>query len=208
MMNNMKMGVYTHNDEIFNFNFRTNLSVVDKLKFVNSVTSLVVTDNYYNSVIRDLVFDFYIVDIMTDVDTEDLKESSTFLNDVEQFLYATNIVEIIKSNAPSLIDELNKAVDNSIAYLTGIHFNPLNDALTSLLNTIEEKFKEVDIESAIGVMQKFASMTGELTPDSIVNAYMNSDAHMNNLAEIEESKKQMAEIAVNLDNAIKETNKK
>lgn len=208
MMNNMKMGVYTHNDEIFNFNFRTNLSVVDKLKFVNSVTSLVVTDNYYNSVIRDLVFDFYIVDIMTDVDTEDLKESSTFLNDVEQFLYATNIVEIIKSNAPSLIDELNKAVDNSIAYLTGIHFNPLNDALTSLLNTIEEKFKEVDIESAIGVMQKFASMTGELTPDSIVNAYMNSDAHMNNLAEIEESKKQMAEIAVNLDEAIKETNKK
>ena len=208
MMNNMKMGVYTHNDEIFNFNFRTNLSVVDKLKFVNSVTSLVVTDNYYNSVIRDLVFDFYIVDIMTDVDTEDLKESSTFLNDVEQFLYATNIVEIIKSNAPSLIDELNKAVDNSITYLTGIHFNPLNDALTSLLNTIEEKFKEVDIESAIGVMQKFASMTGELTPDSIVNAYMNSDAHMNNLAEIEESKKQMAEIAVNLDNAIKETNKK
>ena len=54
--------------------------------------------------------------------------------------------------------------------------------------------------------QKFAGMTGELTPESIMNAYINSDIHKKNLAEIEEAKKNRVEIAENLDKAIKEVN--
>lgn len=194
MMNNTKMGVYTYTtengDETYNFNFRTDLSVAEKLRFVNSVVDLVVDETRYNSVIRDLIFDFYIVDIMTDVDTKELKDSLAFLNNVEDFLLSTNIVEIVKANAfPTLFDELNDAVDKSIQYLTGIHPSPLSDALSSLLATLEKKINEVDLESMMGMAQKLAGMTGEFTPDSIVNAYMNSDMHKKNLAEIAEAKK-------------------
>lgn len=186
---NMKTGVYNYNDESRDFKFYTNLSVANKTKFVNSVVSLVVDENHYNSVIRDLVFDFYIVDVMTDIKTTELKKSDTFLNDVEDFLLSTNIVEIVKANAfPTLIDELNKAIDKSIAYLTGIHPNSLNEAVASLLSTLEKKINEVDLGSMMDMAQKFASMTGEFTPDSIVNAYMNSDMHKKNLAEIAETK--------------------
>ena len=190
MMNEMKTGVYTYNDESYSFNFRTDLSVANKVKFVNSVTSLVVDETHYNSVIRDLIFDFYIVDIMTDIETTEFKDSLTFLNDVEDFLLSTNIVEIVKANAfPTLFDELNTAVDKSIQYLTGIHPSPLSDSLASLLSTLEKKINEVDLNSMMAMAQKFASMTGEFTPDSIVGAYMNSDMHKKNLDEIVEFKR-------------------
>lgn len=187
---NMKTGIYNYNDESCDFKFYTNLSVANKTKFVNSVVSLVVDENHYNSVIRDLIFDFYIVDIMTDIETKELKKSATFLNDIEDFLLSTNIVEIVKANAfPTLIDELNNAVDKSISYLTGIHPNPLNEAIASLLSTLEKKINEIDLDSMMDMAQKLASMTGEFTPDSIVNAYMNSDMHKKNLAEIVEAKR-------------------
>lgn len=189
-MKNPKIGAYTHNDETYNFNFATSLSVANKARFVNSVVSLVVNDEDYNSVIRDVIFDFYIIDIMTDVNIKELKQSPDFLDDVEQFLEETNIVEIVKANVfPTLFEELNKAIDLSIRYRTGIHPSPLSDSLSSLVSTLEKKIKEVDLNSMASMAQKFASMTGELTPESVVNAYMNSDVHKKNLAEIAEAKR-------------------
>lgn len=189
----MKVGSYIrmtdNGDEYTNFNFYTNLTTSKKAKFVNSVVSLVIDEENYNSVIRDLIFDFYVIDIMTDISTIDLKSSDTFLDDVEDFLLDTNIVEIVKANAfPTLFDELNGAVDKAIEYKTGIHKNPINDALSSLLSTLEKKIDKVDLDSMMCMAQKFIGMTDELTPESVVNAYINSDVHKRNLEEIAEFK--------------------
>ena len=87
-----------------------------------------------------------------------------------------------------LLEQLNKAVDKSIEYRTGIHPSPLNEALASLVNTLEKKVNEFDMGGAMEMVQKFAQMTGELTPDSLVKAYIDSDVHKANLNEIAESK--------------------
>ena len=190
-MKNIKMGTYIKGDELIDFNFGTDLSIANKQRFVNSVVNLVVNDETkkYNSIIRNLIFNFYIIDYFTDIDTTELKESSNFVNDVEEFLEETNIVEIVKANTPSyLFDELNNAVDKSIEYITGIHTNPLGEALASLVNTLEKKVNEFDMGSMMDMAQKFAGMTGELSPQSIVNAYIDSDIHKKNLEEIAESK--------------------
>ena len=135
------------------------------------------------------MFDFYIIDFLSDIDTTGLKESIFFIKDVEQFLDETNIVDIIKANMKvGLLEELNKAIDLNIQYITGIHPNPLNEALASLVNTLEKKVKEVDLDSAMKMAQKFAGMVGELTPESVVNAYIDSDMHKKNLEEIAEAK--------------------
>lgn len=190
MMKEMKTGVYTYGEENYTFNFYTDLTTSRKLKFVKSVVSLVVDDTNYNSIIRDLVFDFYVVDILTDIDTTELKDSLNFLDDVEDFLLSTNIVDIVKANAfPTLFDELNDAVDKAIEYKTGIHPNPLNEVLSSLLSTLERKLDSFYMNGAMEMASKFSGMTGELTPESIVNAYMNSDMHKKNLVEIAEAKK-------------------
>ena len=62
--------------------------------------------------------------------------------------------------------------------------------LTPLLKKLEKKVNEVDLASAMGMAKKFAEMTGKLTEEGIVNAYINSDMHKKNLEEIAESKKE------------------
>lgn len=182
---NVMTGVYTNNGELYNFSFNTNISVANKLKFVDTVVSILVDENHYNSVIRDLIFDFYIIDILTDVDVEELKRSPNFLNDVEQFLSETNIVEIVKANDYyNLLNELNDAIDKSIQYLTGIHPSLIADSISSLIRTIENKINEIDLDNMMSMAQKFANMTEDFTIENAMNLYMNSDVHKKNLAEI------------------------
>lgn len=204
MVKEVKNGTYFRGEESFNFDFYTDLSVAKKLKFVNSVTSLVVDENNYNSVIRNLVFDFYLIDVMTTVDTTDLKTSDFFLDDVEEFLEETNIVDIIKENMKiGLLEELDKAVNLDIEYKTGIHSSPLNDALTSLVDTFERKINEVDLDSMMEMASKFSGMTEEFTPENVIKAYMETDVHKKNIVELEEFKKKKDIVTKKLDKTMK-----
>ena len=213
MMNYTKTGTYTYNDEAYNFYFGTNISASDKSTFVRTVVDTIVDDTGYDSVLRDVIFNYVTISMFTDINTSFLmvvNEKGDKVIDVdklEDFLLSTNVIDIIKVNAfPTLFDELDKAVDLSIEYRTGIHPSPLSDSIASLFSILEKKINEVDLDSIMGMVQKFASMTGELTPESIMNAYMNSDVHKSNLVEIDDAKKNKTEIANNLDKAIKEAN--
>lgn len=190
MIKEVKTGTYFKGEESINFDFYTNLSIAKKVEFVNSVTSIVVGDGNYNFVIRDLVFDFYLVDIFTTVDTVDFKTSNSFLDDVEEFLEETNIVDVVKANMEvGLLEELDKAVNLNIEYLTGIHHSPLNDALSNLMNTLERKINEVDLNSMMEMASKFSGMTEDFTPENVVKAYMSTDTYKKNVIELEEAKK-------------------
>lgn len=196
MMKEMKNGVYTYNNESYSFSFITDLLASDKAVFVRKVVDTIVSDTNYDSVLRDIIFDFTVITTMTNIDTSFLKvvdEKGNVVTDIdmlEDFLLSTNIVEIVKVNAfPTLFDELNDAVDKSIAYKTGIHISPLSDALASLLSTIEKKINEVDLDSMMGMAQKFADMGEDFTMENLVKTYMNSDVHKKNLEEIAEAKK-------------------
>ena len=190
MMKNTMTGSCVYNEEIINFNFYTNLNATDKISFVNSVTNIVVGENY-NYVIKDLIFDYMIIKVFTTVDTKQIDESANSIDVIEEFLYETNIVDIVKINVENgLIEELNKAVDLNIEYRTGICTNPLNQALTSLVNTFEKKVNDIDLNSAMEMARVFSGMTDEFTPENIVKAYVSSDVFKQNMTEIEESKKQ------------------
>lgn len=209
-MKNVMTGTYFYNDESYNFNFFTNLSAFDKLVFVNAVVDSIVDDKRYNSIVKDLMFDFNIVRVFTNIDISFVNQKDDDGNainpiiPIEEFLSNTNAVEIVKANMKvGLLDELNTAVDKSIEYRTGIHHSPIADSIASLLSTIEKKINEVDLDSMMGMAQKFAGMTEDFTMENVVNAYMNSDIHKRNIAEIEESKKQRAEFAKDMDKAIK-----
>ena len=54
-----------------------------------------------------------------------------------------------------LLEELNYAVDKSIQYLTGIHPNPLNDAIASLFSTLENKINEVDLDEMMNILNPY-----------------------------------------------------
>lgn len=191
----MKMGVYTYNDESYNFNFHTDLTASKKAVFVRTVVDTVVDGINYDSVLRDIIFDYTTISMFTDIDTSlffvanDKGEKVIDIDLIEEFILSTNVVEIIKANAfPTLFDELEKAVNLNIEYRTGIHPSPIADSLSSLLSTIEKKINEVDLTNMTEMAQKLVGMTGDFTPESIVNAYLSSDMHKKNLAEIAEAK--------------------
>lgn len=200
MMKEMKTGVFTYNDVSHNFDFKTSLSAYEKQIFVKTVVNNLVDEDGYDVVIRDLIFDFAIIDVFTNIDTSFINTKDDDGNDInsiiliEHFLDATNVVDIVKANMEvGLLDELNRAVDLNIQYITGIQPNPLNEAIANLVSTIEKKIGEVDLDSVMGMAQKFAGMTEDFTLDNIVNAYMNSDVHQKNLEEIKETKEEFEE---------------
>ena len=211
MMKETKLGTYIYGEKSYTFTFATDLSVSEKLIFVNSVVDTVVDENNYNSIIKDLMMDYVTIKVFTDVDTSLLKsvdENGNVSKDIdidllEDFLLETNIVEIVKANAfPTLFDELNNAVDKSIEYKTGIHPNPLNDALSSLVSTLERKLDSFDMNGVMEMAGKFTGMTEDFTPENIVNAYLQTDIHKKNMEELAEVKEQRAEFAEDMDKAI------
>ena len=174
MNKNIKMGVYNSNGEENTFNYYTALRAYDKVRFVNFVTDTLVDDNY-NSVIKDIIFDIAVVHILTDVDVSDIIKSDDAINNIENFLNETNIVEIVKAEASELIAELNKAVDENIEYRTGIHKNPIAESLSNLLNTLENKMSNIDTDSVMKMAQIISNMSGELTADKMLEAYSKTD---------------------------------
>ena len=81
MMSEMKQGTYTYNDDNLTFKFYTDLPISKKLVFVNSVVDTIVSDDSYNSVIRDLMFDYMVVKVFTDVDMSFIQVKDEFNND-------------------------------------------------------------------------------------------------------------------------------
>ena len=174
MKRNVKNGVYIRNGVENSFNFYTNLRATDKIKFVNTVVDTLVGDNY-NFIIRDLIFDFEIVDVFTDVDISDIANANDAISAIEDFLDETNIVEIVKANAQDIIEELSNAVNDGLEYRTGIHKNPITESLGHLLNTLDKKVAGIDTDNVMKMAQVIGNMTGELTPEKMIEAYAKSD---------------------------------
>lgn len=178
MKNEFKNGVYTKGEETFEFNFLTDLSASKKMDFVNSVVGYVVTNSDYNFVIKDIIFDFEIIHKFTNYNISAIKEADDTLGAIEELLSTTNIVEIVKSNMiDGLYEELVKAVDLDIQYKTGIRNNDILNSVERILDTIEEKVKDIDTKGFDEFAKVFNSVSGELTPDKLLEAFAKSDMY-------------------------------
>lgn len=179
-MNAMIMNdVYTRNGEEIEFNYYTDLSMSKKIAFVSAVVDTVVGDDYYYPMLKDMVFDFHLINFFSDVDTgidynED--DSGEIVDAIEQFLSETNVADVLKLSINfDVLTELVDSVDKAIEYKTGIHPSPIADGIASLLNTIEKKFAGIDIDSMTGMANVFSKLQGDITPEKMLEAYANSD---------------------------------
>ena len=184
MNNEVKTGVYTLDGVDTPFAFYTYLSAYRKAQFVNSVSDILVGDNY-NYVIRDLVFDFCVVAIFTDIDTSDVQDADDGITAMEEFVENFKpVVDIVKANSvDGVLDELHKAIDLNIEYRTGIHINPVSSSLASLLDTIERKVDDIDLDSIMDLAQSMSGISDELTADKLLDAYAKTNIfkeHWNN----------------------------
>ena len=172
MNNEIKTGVYTLDGEDTPFAFYTSLSAYRKAQFVNSVSDILVGDNY-NYVIRDLAFDFCIVAIFTDIDTSDVQDADDGITAMEEFVDKFKpVVDIVKANSvDGVLDELHKAIDLNIEYRTGIHINPISSSLANLIDTLTNKFNDFDLDKMMEIAEPMSKIAGELTPEKMLDAY-------------------------------------
>lgn len=177
-MNAMVMNdVYTRNGEEIEFNYYTDLPMSKKVAFVNAVADTVVGDNYYYPMLKDMIFDFHLVNFFSDIDMGiDYDDVDRLLDEVETFLSETNAADVIKVNINiDVLMELVDSVDKAIEYKTGIHPSPIADALASLLDTVEKKFSGIDVNSMTGMAKVFGKLQGDITPEKMLEAYAKSD---------------------------------
>lgn len=178
-------GVYTYNGEEKSFNFRTSLRAADKVGLVNEVVKLLVNenDNRYHYIVKDIVFNFTVIRYFTDIDIlkdfEDVIEDKVDTPVMETVVEYTDIIDVIMEHIDDeLIDELKKAVDYNVEYITGIRINSVSNAFVKLLNAFEKKIEELDVDSAVEMLKMVTDYGGELTPENIWNAYAQSDARV------------------------------
>ena len=179
-MSEIKTGVYVDyitNEEV-SFKFKTSLDIKDKIHFVSTVCDVVASEHYY-SFLKDLIFNFEIIEMFTDVDVSNIITSKDFIGDVEKIVNNTKIVDIVISNVnKNVIDELMVSVDNDIEYKTGVHCNSVVNNCVELIKTIKNKVESIDTDNIIKLANQLSPIINNLTSDNIVESYANSPAFL------------------------------
>ena len=162
------------------FKYRTELTLQQKVSFTNFVLGVIFDDDYCFSIIKNEVFDIALIYMFTDVLKYD--EDFTFsLNNIEEMLNTTNVIEILKKEIDNdLIKDLNEVIDINIAYKTGVNVNSISTSFSSLLKTIENKVSDFDVDEFSNTLKKFGDITNGMSPDKIMELYTKTDAYKKN----------------------------
>ena len=183
------------------FKYRTELTLQQKVSFVNFVLGVIFDDDYCFSIIKNEVFDIALIYMFTDV--LKYEEDFTFsLNNIEEMLNTTNIIEILKKEIDNdLIKDLNEVIDINIAYKTGVNINSISTSFSSLLKTIENKVSDFDVDEFSNTLKKFGDITNGMSPDKIMELYTKTDAYKKNYkGTLSTKNKQIRELKKELNN--------
>ena len=191
------------------FKYRTELTLQQKVSFVNFVLGVIFDDDYCFSIIKNEVFDIALIYMFTDV--LQYEEDFTFsLNNIEEMLNTTNVIEILKKEIDNdLIKDLNEVIDINIAYKTGVNVNSISTSFSSLLKTIENKVSDFDVDEFSNTLKKFGDITNGMSPDKIMELYTKTDAYKKNYkGTLSTKNKQIRELKKEINNNNNNNNNK
>lgn len=171
------MTTYTNvsNGATTEFNYCYDIPMSQKIAFVDSVVNPVVGDDYYYPMIKDVMFEFRMIQFFTDIDT-DVVDGDDVIDQIVKFLESNDAADVVKVSVNfGVIQELYEAVDKAIEYKTGIHPSPIADGIASILDVVENKLSRIDVDGMQDAMRVFGKLQGDITPDKMLEAYANSD---------------------------------
>ena len=159
------------------FSCVTNPSISTKQDIVNRVVNAVVDDNYYHSLITDMITKFMIVVELTDIDISAIKDGNYNIEAIESFLDANTIYdETEKIVGQDVVEEIKNAINLGIEYKTGIHKNPVAESLSALIDNINGMIGAVSPDEMAEFVHRVNAMDDSITADKIAEAYANSPA--------------------------------
>jgi len=174
---------YISNGEEIEFNYYASPSMSKKLSFVKSVVDTVCGDDYYYPMIKDMTFDFCLIEFFSDIVIADNNEDT--IDYVEEFLANNNAATVMKLGMDfDVVQELYENVDKMIEYKTGIHPSLIADAISKVLDTLEKKFADIDVDAMTGMANVFGKLKGDITPKKMLEAYAKSDVFKKQAKEV------------------------
>lgn len=186
------------------FSCYKDIPIIRKVNFINNIVNIVVEDNNYYAILRDLIFDWMLVDVFTDIDVSEIKESPNSILAMEDFI-DLGVAEIVKECIDeNVLTELNQAVDDAIAYKTGIHKNELLDAMTTLVHSLDNTVKKLESDDMVKIIQKLGKASDDLTTDNIVQSYMKSDMFGKTIKEIKEEHDRQDKVVEQIKESVKD----
>lgn len=200
MKTELKKSSYIHNGESHAFEIKQKININAKANFVNDVLNYVVSENGYLSVLRGLIFDFTLINYFTDINIHQIineltnGDDSQTIDTIESFLDDTSIANMVKiSISKDILFELENAVDDAIAYKTGIHKNDVTSLLSNLIRKIDSQLSNIDISKTNEMIDMFKNLKDnksfkEFTPEKLVDIYFKSDEFKENREKIIEDK--------------------
>lgn len=179
---------YISNGEEIEFTYLANPSMSKKLSFVKSVVDTVCGDDYYYPMIKDMTFDFCLIEFFSDIVVADDNEDT--IDYIEEFLANNSAATVMKLGMDfDVVQELYDNVDKMIEYKTGIHPSPIADAISKVLDTLEQKFAGIDVDAMSGMANVFGKLQGDITPEKMLEAYAKSDIFKKQAKEVVENQK-------------------
>lgn len=160
MIKEARTGVYTRNagnEEIQKeFNFYTDLNANNKIRFVRGVVDSIVESNYYDSIVLDMIIDFQIINVFTDVNIDGIADIEL----IEDFIEETNILDIVKPNIKEgLLEELVDSIKKNIEYRTGIHYSYLGETITKFVKEISKSLNGIDLTSLLDTINSLNNIS-------------------------------------------------
>ena len=179
---------YISNGEEIEFTYLANPSMSKKLSFVKSVVDTVCGDDYYYPMIKDMTFDFCLIEFFSDIVVADDNEDT--IDYIEEFLANNSAATVMKLGMDfDVVQELYDNVDKMIEYKTGIHPSPIADAISKVLDTLEQKFAGIDVDAMSGMANVFGKLQGDITPEKMLEVYAKSDVFKKQAKEVVENQK-------------------
>lgn len=185
MKNIIKECFYTKVENEKEFEYIFNLIVGDfslkkKIEFTNFVLSVVLADDMYNPLLKDIAINIGLIKYFTNVNIDEIIVDENYkltldgIFNFEEFQESCNLIDVIKFNIDnteyiSLINSLDKQIE----FKTGIRNidNDISYSICSLLNTLEEKINGFDFDDIFDIGNKLANISDDLTVDKLVEAY-------------------------------------
>lgn len=176
------------------YSYWTNISTTQKALFVQFVVGALVTDDFYNGILKDMLIKRTVISLFTDVpmgnpEDKDFTEDMVDISNIEKseiFVEQSGVYETVMEHMePGVMAPILKSIDENIEYKTGIQQHGLEKSVTELIEKLTEKVVAMDVDSLNTVLGKVASMQGDFTPENVLNAYMGTDMFKQNVAERE-----------------------
>ena len=176
-------GYYNRGDEGVEFHYNVELDAESKLRFVANMTGLLVGE-HYNGIIKDMLFNYTLVSEFTDIDLSVIHKSENAVYEMEKFFDNTDLADqLMHVIDEALINELNDAIAKDIEYKTGIRINSFESSFSRFIDALTKKINMTDVD---GVLK---SVLNNMSPDKVIEAYMNSDIFKKRNAEIVKARK-------------------